>query len=298
MILAQRAPVAGSYDYSAFTRRGEPRVLRYWLKDPNDPPTPGLWKPMPEEYAVGFAGNYRNTNGGVALGYGYRPGRHARHATSCEARSGPRARISATTRRCAASSNPAVRCWCTACKAARRITVRSANEPPAISYFVDYDDKFDDPRASGHMGSVRIYTQPCAAPTAYGGPGYAGSPPYIFAGGGRPHGPPPPPPPNKLCTASGTFECVKGHWVYKLTVTGPGWINSATTASLNPPVSFASGPFTLNPATIPVTGPPGSTATIEVCAFDAAAAASGKPYDCCRTTVKVTIPTTECGIIK
>src|SRR6185369_8157726 len=71
MILAQRAPVAGRYDYSAFTEPGEPRVLRYSLKDRNDPPSPSRWKPVPEEYAVGFAGKYRNTNGGVALGYGY-----------------------------------------------------------------------------------------------------------------------------------------------------------------------------------------------------------------------------------
>ena len=73
MILAQRAAVAGAYDYSAFTKSGEPRVLRYWPKDPNDPPSPGRWKPMPEEYAIGFAGDYRNSNGGVALGYGYDP---------------------------------------------------------------------------------------------------------------------------------------------------------------------------------------------------------------------------------
>ena len=73
LILAQRAPIAASYDYSAFTKPGEPRVLRYWLKDANDPPSPGLWKPMPEEYAIGFAGTYRNTDGGVALGYGYGP---------------------------------------------------------------------------------------------------------------------------------------------------------------------------------------------------------------------------------
>lgn len=71
MILAQRAPIAGSYDYSAFTKPGEPRVLRYWLKDKDDPPSPGLWKPTPQEYAIGFAGTYRNTDGGVALGYGY-----------------------------------------------------------------------------------------------------------------------------------------------------------------------------------------------------------------------------------
>ena len=29
MILAQRAPIAGAYDYSAFTQAGEPRVLRF-----------------------------------------------------------------------------------------------------------------------------------------------------------------------------------------------------------------------------------------------------------------------------
>lgn len=42
------------------------------------------------------------------------------------------------------------------------------------------------------------------------------------------------------------------------------------------------GAFPLSPASIPITGPAGSTGTLEVCAFDAAAAASGKPYDCCR----------------
>src|SRR5581483_7116979 len=70
MILAQRALVAVAYDYLAFTRPGEPQVFRVWPKAKNDP-SPGLWKAVPEEYAIGFSGNYRNTNGGVALGYGY-----------------------------------------------------------------------------------------------------------------------------------------------------------------------------------------------------------------------------------
>ena len=30
-------------------------------------------------------------------------------------------------------------------------SVRPANAPPTVSYFVDYDDKFDDPRATGHL---------------------------------------------------------------------------------------------------------------------------------------------------
>ena len=71
MILAQRALIAGAYDYSAMTRPGEPQVFRIWLKGPEDPPSPSRWKLVPEEYAIGFAGDYRNSNGGVALGYGY-----------------------------------------------------------------------------------------------------------------------------------------------------------------------------------------------------------------------------------
>jgi hypothetical protein len=71
MILAQRATIAGSYDYSAFTKPGEPRVLRYRLEQPDNPSTPSRWITAPEEYAVGYAEKYRNTNGGVALGYGY-----------------------------------------------------------------------------------------------------------------------------------------------------------------------------------------------------------------------------------
>jgi hypothetical protein len=92
--------------------------------------------------------------------------------------------------------------------------------------------------------------------------------------------------------------CVGGQWVYKLTVNGPGWINTVSAVSLTPPVTVIGGPFTLNPANIPVTGPPGSTAVIQICAFNAAAAASGDPYDCCRTQVTVTIPRNACGGVK
>ncbi len=119
MILAQRALIAAAYDYSAFTRPGEPQVFRVWLKGPNDPPSPGRWKPLPEEYAVGFSGNHRNTNGGVAFGYGY-------DRTACSApmpaniRCGPPGRTFATIRRCKTVSSRADRCWCTGLPACRR----------------------------------------------------------------------------------------------------------------------------------------------------------------------------------
>ncbi len=165
MILAQRAPIAGAYDYSAFTKPGEPRLLRFWLKDANDPPSPGLWKPMPEEYAVGFAGTYRNTNGGVALGYGYRQD-GTLDGASCEA--------SLWTTGQNLRNNPALRSQLepggpllvNGLQGSPPDMVRGANEPPAVSYFVDYDDKFDDPRASGHIGSVRILARPCASMVA------------------------------------------------------------------------------------------------------------------------------------
>src|SRR5664280_1032087 len=165
MILAQRAAVAGAYDYSAFTQAGEPRVLRYWLKDANDPPSPSRWKLAPEEYAVGFAGAYRNTNGGVALGYGYSQD-GTLGAGSCEAAlwtTGQNLRNNPALRSQIEPGGPLL---VNGLQGSPADLVRNANTPPTISYFIDYDDKFDDPAARGHIGSVRVYTTPCA-PAAY-----------------------------------------------------------------------------------------------------------------------------------
>ena len=162
MILAQRAPIAASYDYSAFTQPAEPRVLRYWPKGPNDPASPGLWKPVPDEYAVGFADQYRNTNGGVALGYGYdREGRLGTGA--CEAAlwtTGQNLRNNPALRSQLEPGGPLV---VHGLQGSPADLVRPANAPPRISYFIDYDDKFDDPAATGHLGSVRVLAQPCAS---------------------------------------------------------------------------------------------------------------------------------------
>ena len=168
MILAQRALIAGSYDYSAFAQPGEPQVFRVWLKGPNDPPSPGRWKLTPEEYAVGFAGNSRNTNGGVALGYGYGTDGSLAN-TTCEASlwtTGQNLRNNAALRSQLEPGGPLL---VHGLQGSPANAVRNANMPPSTSYFVDYDDRFDDPRASGHMGSVRILAQPCAAPVAAAG---------------------------------------------------------------------------------------------------------------------------------
>jgi len=294
MILAQRALIAASYDYSAFTRPGEPQVFRVWLKGPNDPPSPGRWKPVPEEYAVGFAGNFRNTNGGVALGYGY--GQDGTLSTdACEYSLWTTAQNIRNAPALKSQLDPGGPLVVHGIAGAPASPVRNFNEPPWTSYAVDYDDNFRDPRAAGHMGGVRIFSQPCPAVANYGGPGYAANAPYTGGGGG---GSNPPPPGPKACFAStGEFKCVGSQLVYTLSVNGPGWINTVSATSLTPPVTVPGGQFSLNPANIPVNGPPGSTAVIDVCAFNAAAAATGKPYECCHSKVTVKLPPRRCGLI-
>ena len=177
MLLAQRALVAGFYDYSAFTQPGEPQVFRIWPKRPNDPPSPGRWKLEPEEYAVGFAGNYRNTNGGIALGYGY--GRDGTLATNaCEFAlwtTGQNLRNAPSMRKDLEPGGPLV---LNGLQASPASPVRNFNAPPWTSYFVRYGDKADDPGALGHLDSVRIYAKPCVAPAVYGGPGHQMDAPY------------------------------------------------------------------------------------------------------------------------
>jgi len=186
MILAQRAPIAASYDYSAFTKPGEPRVLRYWLKDPNDPPSPGRWKPVAEEYAIGFADNYRNANGGVALGYGYGPD-GTLSTGACEVALWSTGQNLRNNPALHSQLEPGGPLLVNGLQGNTADMVRPANEPPWTSYFIDYDDKFDDPGASGHLGSVRVLAQPCAG-SATGGPGPAASPPDIGGPGGLPVG--------------------------------------------------------------------------------------------------------------
>ena len=182
MILAQRAPVAGSYDYTAFTKPAEPRVLRYWLEKPDDAKTPSKWIAQPEEYAVGFPGTHRNTNGGVALGYGYAYGQDKRLGmAACEYSlwtTGQNLRNAPALRAQLEQGGPLV---VHGLQGSPASPVRTFNEPPQTTYFIDYDDRFVDPAASGHLGSVRIL--PCAEGTVVdAGPGYVAEAPYVIGG--------------------------------------------------------------------------------------------------------------------
>ena len=159
LYLAQRGAARGDYAYKTFAEPAKSVVLRYRF----DVPT-AKWLPSPEEYAVGFPPDYRNTNGGVTLGYAY----------------------DATGRQLAGTCGRMV--WSTGellrqgsglpgpeivhgLQGMDRSLVRPANQPPAQSYFTDYDGAFDDPDVHGHMGNVKIW-QPCE-----GTPGFTYVPP-------------------------------------------------------------------------------------------------------------------------
>ena len=148
LYLAQRGAARGDYAYKTFAEPAKSVVLRYRY----DVPT-AKWVPSPEEYAVGFPPNYRNTNGGVTLGYAYDktgaylPGTCGRMVWS----------TGELLRQGSGLPGPEI---VHGLQGMDRGLVRPANQPPAQSYFTDYDGTFEDPDVHGHMGNVKIW-QPC-----------------------------------------------------------------------------------------------------------------------------------------
>ncbi|WP_119391985.1 hypothetical protein [Taklimakanibacter lacteus] len=147
LYVAQRGGIKGSYDYSVFADTKQSVVFRFAREIPDDEVTPGIWVPIPDEYAVGFPPDHRNTSGGVALGYGYdqagaiRPG-------ACD--------MTVWMSGDSLLDNPVTH----GLQGSDRALTRPDNEPPAKSYFVGYDGRSGDPRQQGHVGDVEIW-QPC-----------------------------------------------------------------------------------------------------------------------------------------
>ena len=158
MLVAERGAPTGAYDYKALAEAGENRVLRFRPKRPDDPPSRDLWFPVPKEYAIGFPPNYRNDNGGIAIGYGYDAAGNINRAvcggtlwsTGEQLRN---ARDPAIIRRL----QPGGPLIVDGLQGNAIQLLRPLNEPPFETYFIDYDDRFDDPQTRGHLGDVVIW---------------------------------------------------------------------------------------------------------------------------------------------
>jgi hypothetical protein len=203
------------------------------------------------------------------------------------------------------------------------------NQPPWASYMVDVDPTntdqtlqtdapkhFSDATNTGWMGDLAIY-HPCAGGQAgaanyYGGAGYPWSyPPYTQTtdggGGGTGDGGCTPgsvdcPPPRNCVIPYGDFVCDEktGTWNFQLGASLiPGLsANTIKITSTSPGISIANGPVITmgNPSTTLNMGGTlnGQLINIGLCLFDKAAADSGKPFDCCKTTITVQAPSKIC----
>ena len=158
MLVAERGAPTGAYDYMALAEAGENLVLRFRPKLPDDPPSRDLWFPVPTEYAIGFPPNYRNDDGGIAIGYGYDQAGNINRAvcggtlwsTGEQLRN---ARDPEIVRRL----QPGGPLIVNGLQGNSTQLLRPLNEPPFETYFINYDDRFDDQQARGYLGDVVIW---------------------------------------------------------------------------------------------------------------------------------------------
>ena len=166
MYVAQRGGIRGDWDYFNFTEPKKSVVFRYRRELPDDPETPGIWVPIPDAYAVGFPPDYRNTSGGIALGYGFDETGKV-HKGACNQMiwsTGDNLRNNPDFK---AELVPGGRTVIHGLQGNDRSLVRPDNEPPLQSYFVDYGGTSESARESGQVGDVEIW-QPCEKEADYG----------------------------------------------------------------------------------------------------------------------------------
>ena len=195
MLLAERPMPSGAYTFEALTPQGIGRILRYANAS-------GIWQQLPDEYAIGFPAALRNGNGGVAIGFNYDQSGEIDRASCGEFlwSSGEQLRAASdpTLREQLARGGPANvdglqgnQIW----------LVRPSNTPPLKTYFIDYDDRFDDDAARGHLGDIAIWRN--CSPALRGGwimPDWMAAWTATFSL--APNLPTPPPSPNQSCLPS------------------------------------------------------------------------------------------------
>jgi hypothetical protein len=156
MFLGERPAPTGAHDFEALTQAGIGRVLRYTSLG-SAPDGGRIWQQQADDYAIGFPLARRNGNGGVAIGYRYDAQGHLA-AGSCGGF------LWATGEALRQTSQPKLAEWLSrtgpldvdGLQGNDTWRIRRDDAPPLFAYFIDYDDKFDDSAARGHMGDIAI----------------------------------------------------------------------------------------------------------------------------------------------
>jgi hypothetical protein len=156
MFLAERPATTGAFDFEVLAVPAIGRVLRYAVVGTT---TAGrrIWQQVPDEYAIGFPRDLRNGNGGVAIGYGYdaKGNLSLTHCGGFMWSTGEDLRDSsdAALTEKLKQSGPL---YVDGLQGNETWRIRRDNEPPLVSYFIDYDDAFVEDAARGHMGDIAI----------------------------------------------------------------------------------------------------------------------------------------------
>ncbi len=293
MYLAQRGPVENRYDYSRFADSGKAELIRYWREDPDDPATESVWVEVPQEYAVGFPQDNRQSAGGVDLQYGYDADGNLDTSvcTDTVVNTGDKLRDNPElAERLAAGGPLAVH----GVQLTPSALVKPANVPPFGSWFVDFDGYFEDPEVEGHVGDVRVW-RPCE-----GGAGY-----YEEIPGGYlpPFYPPDFPPPGNLppcvdvedvhyyCTPRGLQADL---YLHDHAGFGGDSIKAQSRTpgvGVTTPMSHVPG----KPYTIDITGHyPGDTVNVGLCFYRKSDQDKGGYYPCCKMTLPLRTPAVSC----
>jgi hypothetical protein len=294
MYLAQRGPVENRYDYSQFADSGMGEVIRYWRENPDDPATESVWVEMPQEYAVGFPQDNRQSAGGLDLQYGYDADGNldASVCTETLVKTGDKLRDNpALAEQLAAGGPLAVH----GVQITPTALVKPANVPPFGSWFIDFDGYFEDPEIEGHVGDVEVW-HPCEGRAGYyeqiPGGGYL--PPFYPPGFPPPGGVPPcldVEDVQYFCTPSGLEADLYLHDHAGFGGDSIKALSRTPGVGVTSPLSHAPGA----PYTIGITGHyPGDTVDVGLCFYRQSDRDKGGYFPCCKMTVPLRTPAVSC----
>ncbi len=163
MIAAQRGVIGTQYDYTPLARGAVAHVWRFWPAKPFDPAQPRHFYQSAEEYAVGYAGDSRNSAGGVALGYGYKDDGTI-DLDGCEDAIFFTGDMLRDFRQTPQGIVPGGPLELYGLQISPKQPVRGFNVPPQVSYFVNYTDSMGSANRSGTVGDIAVYRIDCQDP--------------------------------------------------------------------------------------------------------------------------------------
>lgn len=311
MVLAQRGERIGAFDHEKLTRARRAKVLRYVLEAPEDDlDTPSVWVPQPVPYPVGFLGDNSNALGGVDVGPLYDEVGNW-DADYCAATLWTTGEALRNEPRLKTALELGGELRVDGVQAQPVIMNRTGNLPPWESYFADYDQRYDGPRVTGHVGDVEVLG--CRGGSGGFGEDYVSFDNPETGGDGEDNGgggggwpdcgtypwlcPPPQPaclettvvatcdPTSGSYALSAQFSDTYGSGLDRVKISDP----SGYIGGLPQDQSLLSGFATT------LSGfAPGQRAQLNLCGYRGAEAATGQPYACCNATVTLATPDAAC----